>query len=441
MAARYVWSGASGSANGSSWANAHLTLAAAITASAAGDVFYVAHDHANNYGTSTFLTFKGTSASPNRVLCVNREGSVPPVEADLTTGAAEGTNGAFTNLSISGAAYIRGMKLAPGSGQTGQCDASIGPASQVMILDTCTIALLSSGANSRIELNGGLAGRTVLLNCQLLFSSTGQGFSTVNTGQSEIIGPAGTSILASGSSVPTSLFRNATGYANLVVRGADLSALSGTLLAGANLGVVKLQASKLHASVTIGGLPTGAQQAGVELVGCSSAGNVSRNEKYQYQGTLTTETTIKRTGGASDGVTSYSWKIVPTANNEIDFPFESFDGYVWNDGTGSSKTLTVHIVTDNVTLTDADIWLEVEYLGASGAPVTSLASDASSTVLTTPANQASSSEAWTTTGLTTPIKQKLDVTFTPQMAGPVRWRVKYAKISTTVYVCPKAELS
>ena len=48
MAIYYVWSGAGGSANGSSWANAFTTLTMAFATEVAGDTLYVAHDHAES---------------------------------------------------------------------------------------------------------------------------------------------------------------------------------------------------------------------------------------------------------------------------------------------------------------------------------------------------------------------------------------------------------
>lgn len=85
MANHYVWSGATGGATGADWADAYLTLAAAATGSVAGDTFYVAHDHAETQASAMTITFPGTEASPNRVYCVDRAGSVPPVAADLRT--------------------------------------------------------------------------------------------------------------------------------------------------------------------------------------------------------------------------------------------------------------------------------------------------------------------------------------------------------------------
>jgi hypothetical protein len=57
--------------------------------------------------------------------------------------------------------------------------------------------------------------------------------------------------------------------------------------------------------------------------------------------------------------------------------------------------------------------------------------------LTTPAAQTASTATWTTTGLTTPNTQKLEVTFTPQKKGLVQARVVLAKASKTIYVDSK----
>ena len=110
---------------------------------------------------------------------------------------------------------------------------------------------------------------------------------------------------------------------------------------------------------------------------------------------------------------------------------------IWNDAIGSSKTVTVYTVTDNVTLTDAEAWVEVEYLGTSGFPLGNFSDDrVADLVFGTPANQTSDSSTWTTTGLATPVKQALAVSFTPQEKGWFRVRVMVAKASLTVYYDP-----
>ena len=148
-----------------------------------------------------------------------------------------------------------------------------------------------------------------------------------------------------------------------------------------------------------------------------------------------------RTGGASDGTTSESFKMTSSANTRFWSPLRAPEIPIWNDTVGSAITVTMECVTDNVTLTDAEAWAEVQYLGTSGVPLGAIAMDRMTDVLATPANQASSSETWTTTGLTTPIKQKFAVTFTPQEKGWMLARACLAKASTTAYVCGKLAVS
>lgn len=134
--------------------------------------------------------------------------------------------------------------------------------------------------------------------------------------------------------------------------------------------------------------------------------------------------------------------MISSANCSKYFPLVLSDIIGLNNTTGSSVTVTVHIVTDNVTLTDQEIWLEVEHLGTSGFPLAVLVDDADAItdrlLAGAASNQATSTEAWTTTGIGTPVYQKLEVSVTPQEKGPIRCRVMLAKASTTVRVCPEA---
>ena len=98
---------------------------------------------------------------------------------------------------------------------------------------------------------------------------------------------------------------------------------------------------------------------------------------------------------------------------------------------GSGVTVTIPVVTDGVTLKDNEAWVEVEYLGTSGLPLGSFASDAAPDVLDSGTNQTTdATSSWTTTGLGSPVKQSLATTFTPQEKGLVRARVCLAKAST-----------
>src|SRR5690242_12430843 len=115
MAHVYVDSNATGAGTGADWANAYTTLAAALTAKAAGDNFWVAHNHAETQTSAMTLTSPGTAANPCTVACVNKAGSVPPVSADLRTTATISTTGANA-ITAQGYMYCNGITLSAGSG-------------------------------------------------------------------------------------------------------------------------------------------------------------------------------------------------------------------------------------------------------------------------------------------------------------------------------------
>lgn len=174
------------------------------------------------------------------------------------------------------------------------------------------------------------------------------------------------------------------------------------------------------------------------MYNCDSADTNYRLWIQDYTGSVVSETTVVRSGGASDGATAISWKMTSTANAVYPhLTLSPCEIVTWNETVGSAITATIEIVTDNVTLTDGECWVEVTYLGTSGTPLGASVNDAKADVLATAANQTTSTETWTTTGLTTPVKQKLSVTFTPQEKGFIHAVVRLAKASTIVYVDPK----
>jgi hypothetical protein len=182
----------------------------------------------------------------------------------------------------------------------------------------------------------------------------------------------------------------------------------------------------------------------IEMANCDSADTNYRYWRETTFGSIKHETTIVRTDGASDGTTALSWRMASNADAD-NYPHSALASpeiVKWNDTTGSAVTITVEILHDSVTdVTDRECWLEVDYLGTSGFPLSSRVSDGAADVLATAAGQTTSSATWTTTGLTNPNEQKLAVTFTPQEKGYLHARVMVAKASYTVFVDPLLTVS
>jgi hypothetical protein len=68
MATRYVYSGASGANDGTSWTDAYTNLAACDSNITAGDTILVASDHSHNYAAATTITIPYSC----RIISVNR---------------------------------------------------------------------------------------------------------------------------------------------------------------------------------------------------------------------------------------------------------------------------------------------------------------------------------------------------------------------------------
>ena len=432
MATYYVKSGATGTADGSSWTNAFPTLVGAAAVDVAGDTIFVSHQHVEQPGTTMTLAFAGTDAAPVRVICVN-DSAFPP-EA-LSTTAVIGTAGAG-NFIMSGNVYFYGIKVAT----AGTMALSNG------IFNTCTFESTTASKTFTIgTASSSNYGITVFKECgvKLLTSSALQIYN------GDVFFTGGSILSGTTSSLFVGVWgQSGRGCGNISMSGFDFSnAPAGFSICNVvNASTVfSITNSKLPASWT-GGLTSAgtvpSAGAQINLANCDSTDTNYRIWRLSYAGDIKSETTIVRTGGASDGTTPLSWKFTSNGNsNYRGSVLASPEIVVWNDTTGSAKTITVEVLTDGVTLADDECWLEVQYLGTSGFPLGAFITDAKVDVLAAPANQTASTEAWTTTGLTTPIKQKLSVTFTPQEKGFVHAKVILAKPSTTVYVCPKASVT
>lgn len=334
------------------------------------------------------------------------------------------------NLSGTSGSAVYYYGLVFSSANTGAGTVALTSTATALELDSCQFILTGASGTAKIGAGNGSYWKS----CSVKFAATGQGIS----GTGGWIWTGG-SILSGGVS-PTALFPvGAIGF----VENVDFSNASSSMNFSADINgarqlvlrncVLPVGWSGALSSVTQG--PNGV----VVLNNCDSSGtNYILHRQTQF-GDVYSETTIVRLGGASDGSTPLSWKMVSLAASGT-FPITALqtgEFVIWNDTVGSSRTVTVEFIHDSLTaLNNNEIWLELNYYGSSGNPQGTLITDAMADVLATPAAQPSSSATWTTTGITNPNKQKLQVTFTPQLKGFFLATVKLCKASYTVYVDP-----
>ena len=422
----------SDSDNGSTWGLAKATLVGAAAIDAAGDAIYLSQSHAES-GGAVVAAFAGTMANPVKIIAGN-DSAEPPIAVSAASLISS------SSITLSGSYYLYGLTL--------QAATSILPnaqsASNSVTLDHCSLITTGTTAGGFFSIGSAnnVTQKAVLLDCTYKFS----GSSNIGCATAGVVEIKGGSFVSGTSTPSAGVFGGAndrTG-SRLLIDGLDMTNLASTVnifRTFVSPGLFQIRNSKLPASWSgslCNATPLATGQR-FEMHNCDSGDTNYRLWVQEYSGSIKTETTLVRTGGASDGTTGYSLVMATTANaNASVAPLVSPEVSIWNDTTGGSKTVTVEILHDSATnLTDGEIWLEVQYLGTSGAPLGSFISDAKADILATAADQSASSETWTTTGMSNPNTQKLSVTFTPQEKGYIQAKVYLAKASKTVYVDPK----
>lgn len=438
-----TWTSLGLASNFATWAAPHDRFSNATAANwmSAGNVCFFSSTHAETNSAATTVNFvSGTNANPTYHLSVDATASATSAGCTLLSGASVSTTGA-SNLTIGQnsanyTAYMYGFTFNAGSAANSASLTTLNAnTSTFLYYDTCTLNLANSNAASVITLGysaGGYVGASYY-NCTFTFGSTSQHI-VVQEGEQEIVN--GT--FANSGSVPTTLFKNGSGGTNMLlrVRDSDLSAITGTLLAFASpppSGRFSIENSKLGAAVTMtSGTLNNQGSYTFKLHNCDSGSKNYRFYEKNYMATIQQETTTIHTGGATDGTTPISWNIATSANTTFAAPYVSPEIVIWQDTTGSSKTATVEIAGAS-TLTNGDIWMEIEYLGNASFPIASVANNRKSSIVAANSNVTSSGASWGGSPAST---QKLQITFTPQMKGPIKARIFVAKPSITVYVEP-----
>jgi hypothetical protein len=219
----------------------------------------------------------------------------------------------------------------------------------------------------------------------------------------------------------------------------DLSAVVGTLVNFSQPGFIKalFDSCRIASGVTRLSTPStaGSSSDEVELVNCYDGTNVL-NERHTAAGDITTDRSTTLSSGAADDIGAYSLKLASSSRSDKStLQLDSFWLDVENSAIGVSKTATVEIISSASLNTD-DISLLLEYMGTSGSQVASFVSSLPANVLTAGSALSTSSNTWNNPP-STPVKQLLQLTFTPQVAGRLRGLVKLGKPSTSVWVNPQ----
>jgi hypothetical protein len=444
MSEYYVRSGATGAADGSIWADAFTNIAAALAVAGSGDTLWVANDHLYAHGAS-YLVFGPDTGVGVRILGVNTNSVEPPTGLADPPTATEAVGSANAGLAIAGRLFIDSMIFLSSTSSSGGALFTFG--STISCNVHCVRCKLQSWtANS---FGGFLLGfgpstanddsLTIFDDCSFYSNNTTRMFA-VQHGRTLIRNCT----IDPDSVTPTQLIMQRAGVAGeLIIDASDVSGEAFSYFmdpAGAGSSRVFARNLKMPSGTAAATGSANGPGGPVIALHNTASGDVYNNmARAEHAGTQVEETTLVRTGGSD-----VSYRIDTSANAAYpNVPFTSSEGAMYNSVT-TEQTLTVEILHDtNVAagqgsgtdfdFTNAEVYLRVMALTTSGFPLGEWVSDAPADVFATPTDQDASSEAWTTTGMTTPVKQALSVTFTAAEAGYLHWEVCVAAASKTLY--------
>lgn len=424
--------GAIGSFSGWSSPAPRKSILAGTGFMAAGNVCYA--DGANHAETQsaalTITTSNGTALKPLQFLSVS-SAAAPPTSVSAgasisTTGASAITEGIYQ--------YCYGFSYLAGS-SSNAANLLFGGALNC-IYDTCTLQLNNTSSTSTIGFNSSSGELfSVFISCSFIFGATTQTMSNVNTIEGALLKAC---TFAASGSIPTTLFSPTNNKARLItLQDCDLSNIVGTLIfmSSMSAGHLRLQNCKLGSGVTItSGNFLNWNEPNVSLHNCDSTNTNYRYYYANYAAVVQQETTVVRTGGATDGTTPISWNITTSANPTLISPFISEEIAIWNSSTGSPLNAVLYL-TSNTSLDNSKVWIEIEYPGSASFPKGSIVNSRVS-LLATATALTSDGSTW---GGAISNKYSITLAFTPQMAGPVKMRIYIAAPSVTVYCDPQLE--
>jgi hypothetical protein len=403
---------------------------------------YIASSHAETSAAAITMNANSNLGSSWKHLCVNAAGSVPPTAADLTIGATitstvGGTAGITIDSGATGNQYYYGITYIATPASAATNSMFIGNANTVSDkFENCQFKIGNANGGN-ILFGSNISSSTCfmeLINTSFSFANTLQHISLCGTRLywHDTATPLPGSVPNSGSLINAV---NSGGPSSFMVEDVDLSAMGtgASLYGAACIGYNAFKNCRLGAGTPVINT-TMVRGCVIDLVNCDNGATNYRNERYLYEGTKTTELIVVRSGGASDGTTAYSQKIVTGTGSSWYFPYTDQAIPVWIDSAGVGKTITLYGIASFLPNND-EFWFEVQYLSSSGSPVGARLTTTKSNILATGTALATDTSVWGGS-IATPHPFKITTSITPQMKGFIYVIPKMAKPSSTIYYDP-----
>lgn len=422
-----------------SWATARYTIVGALLLMAPGDTLYLAEDHTEGGSPNRSWVFPGTPDRPNRVICAVA-GPTPPTVQAFTANMRITVGG---SVSVQGSVVWYGVKINAGTGTSSPNMNLANSASvdSVQVYNDCELSI-DAGGTSVSVIGVGNAGSTNSARARMMWNNVAVRMNSPNQQfgvQQELTWRGGKYLVGPSGASPSFLMRiGAQGRgAPVLIEGVDFTELgvASDFFSGPQSSGRAMIRNCLLPPGWVGQLVQGAIDPGFRATmhNCDSGSTRIRMAVAAFNGTIRTETAFVKQDGASDG-SAYSWRIETNANPTPGLVgLESEEQAFVIPAAGAPLTVAIDVLTEGVQLTDADVWLEVQEVGApKGTFYRSRVAP-----LATPKALPASGATWSTSGMAAPRPQRVSLTFTPQVAGLALWKITLARPNTVMCVDPK----
>jgi hypothetical protein len=394
----YVRSTTGSNANsGADWSHAKATLAGAAAIAVAGDNVFVSQVHAESTASTVTINWAGTFNQQINILCVQDSATPPTTLATTATVAVTGSS----NFNNYGSVYVYTFNIGS-STIAASMNQGIATANWQRY-EQCVFVLANTNTGSRIGITSAanVCCRIEWIGCQVKFGNASQ-----RIGSS---GPVnfwwnnnGAAATIAGTSTPnTQLIDTFDTGAKILVEDCDfslfgtgLSFFSGTIVNNGTYIVRNCETPSSWTGNICSGTPTGHARA--ELWNSWYNANDYQISIMDMCGTVTTSTSVARTGGASDGYNLIALKM--TTTTDVTYPaivFSSPEIAYQNATVGSSRTVSFYSIANTATAPNNDqLWIEVQELGNASQPIGSRITNQKTDFLTTAAAQTADTSAW-----------------------------------------------
>ncbi len=428
--------------NGTTWALAKATLGGVLAVASAGDIIFAMGNTTDTVGATE--TSPGTSTNPVIIVGVaSGTTAAPPLDADIAERGVDTLwNGtASGDLTLSGYAICYNIELGP--------NASTGD----MILDAN-----SSWKFVDCKIPWGDDLRAA--NTAGLFEFSDCEMAMVSGSVFDLQGGVIECWNCTFTGTPTNLMvsNNQSGILNIAA--SDLTVFSGdtlVIMTGMNVCRVKIDTCKMPTSVTLtSGVPDD-QYSRVDFVastddtGLGEAVSIRNQTIKSLAGTLATEFTATRVGGANDGGSGdYSWALTPNVDSTLESVYGIATPWIegWVEGDGSTITLQIAIANDGAAdYKVGDVGLELYAPDNAGDAQHVQVYDNARVVIVPAAPADLTDDIASSWGVGADNHQRLivdDVALAPDFQGSIFARVifykRFALSPETLFVDPKLEV-